>query len=245
MKIPIFIWQIIILSIIYLGLKFGIKPPIPSSLINMYMILTIVASLIYITLQDERKQRFHQPIRDLFIKKERKIIRTIILIFFPLLVSFHVYSKISLRIEPPSELRSIHPAPPSEINFRDKIIKITGLKNPLREDKNNFEKYVNEGATIYFKNCFYCHGDDLNGKGYLASGFNPAPANFTDTGTIAQLQESFVFWRITKGGIGLPHESSPWNSAMPAWEKYLSEQDIWKVIIYLYEAAGVSPRTWE
>lgn len=244
-RIPIFIWQIIILAIIYFSLKFGINPPIPSSLLSMYMILAVLSTLIYITLQEDRKKRFLQPIRDIFIKEEKKIIRTIVLILFPLLVGFHVYSKILPSIESPAELRSIHPAPPSEIDFQGKTIKIQGLKNPLHEDKKNFEKYINEGAIIYFKNCFYCHGDNLDGKGYLARGLNPQPADFTDPGTIAQLQESFVFWRISKGGIGLPAESSPWNSAMPAWENTLTEEDIWKVIIYIYEAAGVSPRTWE
>jgi hypothetical protein len=29
-----------------------------------------------------------------------------------------------------------------------------------------------------------------------------------------QLTESFVFWRIAKGGPGLPKEGAPWNSAM-------------------------------
>lgn len=243
--LPIFAWQIIILTIIYFGLKFGIKPPIPSSLLTMYMILAVAASLIYITVQEERKERFLQPIKDIFIKEEKKVIRTILLILFPLLVGFYVYSKVSPRVESPAELRSIHPAPPSEIDFRGKIIKIQGLKNPLREDKKDFEKNINDGAIIYFKNCFYCHGDDLDGKGHLGKGLNPGPADFTDSGTIAQLQESFVFWRIAKGGIGMPLEGAPWNSAMPAWEDTISEEDIWKVILYLYEAAGVFPRTWD
>ena len=64
-------------------------------------------------------------------------------------------------------------------------------------------------------------------------------------GTIAQLTESFVFWRIAKGGPGLPREGGPWNSAMPIWEDFLSADDIWSVTLFLYEQAGVSPRTWE
>jgi mono/diheme cytochrome c family protein len=64
-------------------------------------------------------------------------------------------------------------------------------------------------------------------------------------GTIAQLTESFVFWRIAKGGVGLPREGAPWNSAMPAWEDYLTEEEIWAVILFLYEQTGRHPRTWE
>jgi mono/diheme cytochrome c family protein len=79
-----------------------------------------------------------------------------------------------------------------------------------------------------------CHGDDLAGNGYFAHGFNPAPIDFTNAGTLPQLTESFVFWRIAKGGPGLPREGRPWNSAMPAWEDVLTEEEIWSVIVYLY-----------
>jgi DMSO reductase family type II enzyme heme b subunit len=104
---------------------------------------------------------------------------------------------------------------------------------------------VAEGAVIYIKNCVYCHGDNLDGNGHFARALNPPPANFTDPGTIAMLQEAFLFWRIAKGGPGLPKESTPWNSAMPAWEDRLSEDEIWKVILYLYDATGYQPRRWE
>src|SRR5262249_10549271 len=81
--------------------------------------------------------------------------------------------------------------------------------------------------------------------GHFAYGFNPPPANFQDPGTIAMLQEAFLFWRIAKGGPGLPKESTPWNSVMPAWEDRLSEEQIWQVIMYLYDATGQHPRRWE
>jgi mono/diheme cytochrome c family protein len=58
------------------------------------------------------------------------------------------------------------------------------------------------------------------------------------------LTESFLFWRIAKGGPGLPGESAPWDSAMPVWENYLSEEEIWQVILYLYDAVPHQPRTW-
>jgi hypothetical protein len=71
------------------------------------------------------------------------------------------------------------------------------------------------------------------------------PANFQDQGTIAQLSESFVFWRIAKGGVGLPAEGTPWNSAMPAWEDMLTAEEIWAVTLFLYEQTGWEPRVME
>jgi hypothetical protein len=32
---------------------------------------------------------------------------------------------------------------------------------------------------------------------------------------------------------------------MPAWETLLTADEIWAVIIFLYEQTGHSPRTWE
>ena len=79
----------------------------------------------------------------------------------------------------------------------------------------------------------------------FANAFNPTPADFRDPGTIAMLQESFVFWRVSKGGQGLPAVSAPWSSAMPAWEEMLTEEEIWQVILFMYEATDQVPRTWE
>ena len=36
-----------------------------------------------------------------------------------------------------------------------------------------------------------------------------------------------------KGGKGLPERFKPWNSAMPAWEEVLSEEEVWKTILYI------------
>jgi len=119
------------------------------------------------------------------------------------------------------------------------------VDNPLRKDQAAFRKHVAAGGEIYVRNCMYCHGDNLDGQGHFASGFNPPPANFQDPGTIAMLQEAYLFWRIAKGGPGLPKESTPWNSVMPAWEDRLTEEQIWQVITYLYDATGQQPRRWE
>ncbi len=32
---------------------------------------------------------------------------------------------------------------------------------------------------------------------------------------------------------------------MPVWEDFLTEDEIWAVIIFMYEQAGLEPRTWE
>ena len=58
------------------------------------------------------------------------------------------------------------------------------------------------------------------------------------------LQESYVFWRVTKGGPGMPGVGQPWSSAMPVWEDILTEDEVWKVILYLYDGTGHTPRSF-
>lgn len=107
------------------------------------------------------------------------------------------------------------------------------------------EEHLRLGQRIYTRNCVACHGDQLDGQGHYAHVFSPVPADFTSSGALPQLTESFVFWRIAKGGPGLPREGAPWDSAMPAWELILDQDEIWSVILFLYERTGFSPRTWE
>ena len=70
---------------------------------------------------------------------------------------------------------------------------------------------------------------------------NPIPTNFADGQTLPNLSETFLFWRIAKGGPGMPEEGAPWDTAMPAWEKFLKEEEMWDVILFLYDFTGERP----
>ena len=175
--------------------------------------------------------------------------RLILGVAIPLLVGYYAYSQASAPAEAPLELRAVHPAPPDTISFRGKEINLQHADTPVRKDIKqnpaNRAKHLAAGAALYIRNCVYCHGDLLDGQGHFASGFNPQPADFVGPNTIAQLAEGYVFWRIAKGGPGLPKESTPWNSAMPAWEDRLTEEQIWQVVYYLYETTGHPPGSWD
>jgi mono/diheme cytochrome c family protein len=173
-----------------------------------------------------------------------KPVRAGLLVGVPLLVGWITYGQVRTTVEAPPNLRSIHPAPPPEITFRGQAMTLSGLDNPLRHE-GSLDEHLANGKRIYYQNCVPCHGDHLDGQGHFAPGFNPLPADFQDNGTIAQLTESFVFWRVAKGGPGLPREATPWNSAMPKWEDFLTDKEIWSVIVYLYGQTGWKPRTWE
>lgn len=245
-------WQAILLVVgSYLLIKFGIaylppllgvrSAPVPSSVVVQFMFIAIVGILIHVSSDEARWRRFKEPMSETLVRSDRRPVRIALLVLVPLLAGFATYQQTRPRVEAPLQLRSIHPAPPGEITFRGKRMALTGLANPLRAS-GSLDQHIAEGRRVYYQNCLACHGDRLDGAGHFGHGFSPTPLSFADQGTIAQLSESFVFWRIAKGGPGLPREGAPWNSAMPVWEDFLTENEIWAVIIFLYAQSGWQPR---
>jgi len=238
MKGSVLLKPILLLVGIYLVLKFVLPlftAPLPASLIFLYLALTVAGIMIFETLSGQSTEAFFGPIFAFLSGKGQggpmKAARLAVLILFPLLVGWETYVSTAPSDQPPAENRTIHPAPPGEF---------VGLSNPVPNTPEN----VMAGKGLFAAFCSPCHGK-FDGKGPAAQGFNPPPANFVDPGTIAQLQESYVFWRIKKGGVGLPVEGMPWKSAMPRWEVELKDDQIWKIIMGEYDGANQKPRTWE
>jgi hypothetical protein len=114
-----------------------------------------------------------------------------------------------------------------------------------RSDPGEYRKHVENGRRVYYQNCVFCHGDNLAGNGMFVHALDPIPTNFADGATIANLRDTFLFWRVSKGGPGLPEEGGPWDTAMPAWEKFLTEEEMWDAILFLYDFTGEKPRARE
>ncbi len=222
---------------------------IPSSLLTMYMFFVIAGVFMTFTFTEESTRELVDPIKALVEDPGKKMIRNIVFVIVPLLAGAYTYNKLLPSFDAPVELRTIHPAPPSSAKIYSKRYDLMTLENPLRklekENPEKFNEHVQAGAKVYIQNCQYCHGDKLDGKGPYAPGLNPLPLNFQDVGTIAQLQESFLFWRITTGGPGLPKEATPWISSMPVWQDFLTEEEVWQVILFLYDYTGHQPRSWD
>ncbi|MFQ5911670.1 MAG: c-type cytochrome [Nitrospinota bacterium] len=131
--------------------------------------------------------------------------------------------------------RVVHPFLPS---------KYVGLENPFRRDRSARSRYLKEGEAIYAANCIFCHGDGLDGRGHFARALTLPPADLTSPESLASLHESYAFWRVREGWAALPPESKPWLSAMPRWKEILTEEETWKVLLYLYDRIGVRPHPW-
>jgi mono/diheme cytochrome c family protein len=253
MKIPRLLQAVLVLAGVYFGFivvfDFLLEAVIPSSLLVMYMFFTAAGVFMVFTYDEEQTRELVAPIKALVEDPSQRMWRNIVFVIVPLAAGALTYLQMQPSFEAPLELRTIHPAPPSTAKIFGKRVNLLKLENPYRkfekEDPEKFRELVNKGAAVYIQNCQFCHGDKLDGNGPYAAGLNPTPLNFQDVGTIAQLQESYLFWRISTGGPGLPKEAAPWISSMPVWQDFLKEDEIWKVILYLYDYTGHQPRSWE
>ncbi len=255
---PISLKGLFVWSIGYYFYEYVLFPHIPWTLFITYMVMWSIGTFLYISQDPETFREFRAPIVKTIVG-EYKLARIVVFTALPILVGFATYNTIYPSFQEPVELRTVHPAPPATTKVHGKTYPLESTNNPFRideqdnykdsfpfldADKQEYMKYVTEGGTIFLQNCHYCHGDQLNGLGMFSHAFNPTPANFIDPGTIAMWQEAFLFWRVSKGGPGLPNESTPWSSAMPPWEEHLKTEEIWKVILFEYWYTGWHPRTF-
>lgn len=251
-------WQAVaIVAAAYLLFNIAFPPLIPRALLLQYMSIVVVAVLLYFSFDEARWSEFKAPPRALVHERGLWPARMLLLAGLPLLIGYAVYAALAPALEAPVELRQVHPAPPTTLQAFGKTYDLGTLENPVRKRVldalpdspdaawSDYRGAVASGREVYYRNCFYCHGDLLDGQGMFAGSLNPRPANFRDVGTLAQLQEGYLFWRIATGGPGLPKEGAPWNSAMPVWHEMLSEEEVWNVITFLYDHVGQVPRTWD
>jgi len=100
------------------------------------------------------------------------------------------------------------------------------LNNPVPPTDDN----LIEGLKIYTMNCAFCHGGIDRHPSTLESSFYPAPPNLIlhppDD------PEWHVFY-VVRNGVRY--------TGMPAWDKTLSEQDIWRVTAFLARVEKLPP----
>ncbi len=95
-----------------------------------------------------------------------------------------------------------------------------GLTNPI----TSTVQVLDEGKTIFTRECMVCHGDAGKGHGPYRDELQPAPPDFSDAAVFSSFTDADYFWRISEG--------MPWT-AMPAWKIHYDETSRWKVVHYL------------
>lgn len=93
------------------------------------------------------------------------------------------------------------------------------------------EQTVAEGKQVYTDRCVYCHGVEGDGNGPAADFLDPRPRDFTvgmfklRTTESGELPTDADLFRVVSRGLS--------GTAMPQWEKTLSEEERWKVVYYI------------
>lgn len=104
------------------------------------------------------------------------------------------------------------------------------IANPLTPSDQNLE----DGMKLYTMNCALCHGGFDRKPSALVSSFYPPPPNFISDPP--DDPEWHVFYTIRTGVR---------YTGMPAWDKTLSEQDMWKITMLLSQLDKLPPAVQE
>ena len=117
----------------FVAIRWGFTVPIPASVVMMYMGIATIALAAYVTSSAERRQAIAGPLLDLIVNDKRRPVLAGVTLLIPLLAAAAVYARLSQPVEAPFFARTVHPASPAEITFKDKQINLDSGDNPFRE----------------------------------------------------------------------------------------------------------------
>lgn len=104
-----------------------------------------------------------------------------------------------------------------------------GVPEPYRDLENPFaptRAAVTEASRLYGEHCASCHGEAGGGDGPAGAGLAPQPPNLRGSVRMPIASDGYLFWTIAEGGESL-------GTGMRAFKGKLSDEQIWKVILYL------------
>ena len=88
---------------------------------------------------------------------------------------------------------------------------------------------IARGITCFVEKCVQCHGAPGVAPHALAYGMTPMPVNLVSTARTWQPEE--IYW-VVRNGIKM--------SGMPAWERRLSDDEIWNVVAFVRKMASMT-----
>ncbi|MGA2100882.1 MAG: cytochrome c [Candidatus Sulfotelmatobacter sp.] len=104
------------------------------------------------------------------------------------------------------------------------------VSNPLTPTDQNLE----DGMKLYTMNCALCHGTLDRKPSTLATSFYPPPPNLISDPP--DDPEWHIFYTIRTGVR---------YTGMPAWDKTLADQDMWKITMFLSHMDKLPPAVQE
>lgn len=129
------LFQSFVLFLSYvLYLNFRIYPPMPFSMIITYTIGLVLAIFMWLSSCEEYWKETRKPIVAMLDGKTRaaRACRAIVVMALPCVGAWATWTSLIMKIEEPTELRTVIPAPPNSFNAFGKHFSTHELRNPLR-----------------------------------------------------------------------------------------------------------------
>ncbi len=142
---------------VWAALRFGVQPPIPGSVMGLYMSIVTISILVYLVADQARFDAFLAPLIALLRDENLRLPRMGVLVAVPLLLGWFTYSGVRPQFDPPFEARTIHPEPPATFKLHGKDFDVLKGHRPPGMEVN--EENLAAGRRLYYRNCMYCHGD--------------------------------------------------------------------------------------
>lgn len=95
-------------------------------------------------------------------------------------------------------------------------------RNPLAQSAEN----IQAGKALFAQNCVACHGSTGRGDGVVAKGLAIRPTDLAAALRMPMSSDAYLLWTLAEGG-------APVASAMPAFKALLSQDDLWRITLYL------------
>src|SRR5438093_13041266 len=88
-----FVQAVVILVGAFMVLRFGIRPPAPWSVIQIYMAVVVLAVLIYVSSDTDSWRSFVDPIRATLVDPGRRPVRLVLAVLLPILLGYYAYTQ--------------------------------------------------------------------------------------------------------------------------------------------------------
>jgi hypothetical protein len=107
----------LVLAIAFVIFRFGIRPPVPYSVLSLYMGIVLLAVLAFVSSDSDSWRAFLRPMRATVVDPDKRVLRLALMIVIPLLLGYYAYTQAAAKPQAPAELRAVHPAPPDSIQL--------------------------------------------------------------------------------------------------------------------------------
>ena len=95
-----FLQAVLVLIVAALVFKYVIRPPMPFSVFSLYMAVTLMAVLVYVSSDSDSWRGFVAPIWATLTEPRRRPWRLFLGVVIPLLVGYYAYSQAAAKPKP-------------------------------------------------------------------------------------------------------------------------------------------------